>query len=104
MDLSQLKYVALSYVRGGNQRITLQRSNYADLQNGRSLVGRVPRTIEDALYLTGALGVQYLWVDALCIVQDDNADKEAQIGNMGSVCTHSLFTIIAAAGGDAEAG
>lgn len=104
MDLSQLKYVALSYVWGGKQRITLQRSNYANLQNRGSLVGRVPTTIEDALYLTNALGVQYLWVDALCIIQDNNADKEAQIGNMGNVYSHSLFTIIAAAGGDAEAG
>jgi Heterokaryon incompatibility protein (HET) len=104
VDLSQLKYAALSYVWGEKQRITLQRSNYANLQNRGSLVGRMPRTIEDAVYLTGALGVQYLWVDAFCIIQDNNADKEAQIGNMGNVYAHSLFTIIAAAGGDTETG
>lgn len=101
---SQLKYTTLSYVWGGSQRTTLQTSNYARLHSAGSLVGQVSKTIEDSFHLTEALGVEYLWADALCIIQDDDADKAAQISNMGIVYSDSLFTIIAAAGSDAEAG
>ncbi|KAM5352928.1 hypothetical protein ACJ41O_005650 [Fusarium nematophilum] len=102
--ISQLKYAALSYVWGGNQRTTLQRSNYARLHSSGSLARQVSRTIEDSFHLTEALGVEYLWVDALCIIQDDDADKAVQISNMGNMYSNSLFTIIAAAGSGAEAG
>lgn len=104
VHLSQLTYVALSYVWGGKQRTTLQTSNYADLHIPGSLVGRVSQTVEDALYLADALDVRYLWVDALCIIQDSEDDKAAQLSSMGKVYANSLFTIVAAAGADSEAG
>ncbi len=104
LPLAQLKYVALSYVWGGPQRTTLQTSNYAELHTPGSLTGRLSKTIEDALTLTSALGIRYLWVDALCIIQDSEEDKGAQLGGMGKVYANSLFTIIAASGATSEAG
>lgn len=104
IHLSQLKYVALSYVWGGPQRITLQASNYADLHTPGSLTGRLAKTIDDDLTLAEALGVRYVWVDALCIIQDSEEDKAAQLSGMGKVYANSLFTIVAASVADSEAG
>lgn len=104
VDLSQIKYIALSYVWGSDQKLMLRKQNYSNLQNYGSLQGLLPRTIDDALYFTGTLGVQYLWVDALCIIQDDDADKAIQLGKMGSIYANSLLTIIAAAGVGVGAG
>lgn len=47
----------------------------------------------DAVILTSALGLQYLWIDSLCIIQDDQYDKEIQIANMGNVYLNSYMTI-----------
>lgn len=84
--------------------MTLQVSNYAELHTSGALIGRVSKTIDDALALSDALGIRYLWVDALCIIQDSEDDKAAQLSSMGKVYTNSHFTIVAAAGADAEAG
>ena len=64
---------------------------------------RLPRTIQDAMAFVLGIGQRYLWVDALCIVQDDSNSKETQIKHMGSVYHAALFTIIAS-GRDADAG
>jgi len=54
--------------------------------------------------VTESLGIQYLWVDAICILQDNTPDKMAHLGLMGQIYNYALFTIIAACGSNAEAG
>jgi hypothetical protein len=49
------------------------------------------------------LGVQYLWVDSLCIMQD-TVDKHDQIQQMDKIYQEALLCIVAAAGRDANAG
>jgi hypothetical protein len=55
----------------------------------------VPRTVADAISLVGLLEERYLWVDALCIVQDDQSMKHDQINNMASIFANATVTIIA---------
>ncbi len=74
------------------------------LEKPGSLRGALSKSIEDAISLTDMLGVQYLWVDALCIVQDDHEEKVIHLNFMGQIYRHAQLTIIAAAGNDAEAG
>ncbi|CAD6444537.1 09dc9103-2e4f-4484-b6d9-2a34349ee3c5 [Sclerotinia trifoliorum] len=74
------------------------------LQKAGSLTGCVPRTIQDAMRFSQQLGIKYLWVDALCIIQDSDSDKAIQIGTMGSIYAHSKVTLIAASGKNSEAG
>ncbi|GME34523.1 hypothetical protein GTA08_BOTSDO11049 [Neofusicoccum parvum] len=65
---------------------------------------RMPATIQDAIALCSHLDIQYLWVDRLCIVQDDQAHKHSQITAMDQIYSSAILTICAAAGDDANAG
>lgn len=58
----------------------------------------------DTIRLTKILGIRYLWVDALCIIQDDNADKSNQIALMSAIYGCAYLTVVAASGNDADAG
>ncbi|KAK3500481.1 heterokaryon incompatibility protein-domain-containing protein [Neurospora crassa] len=105
VDMSALKFASLSYVWGVTpQKLTLLIENEYELQRPNSLAGKVSKTISDAIHLTEQLGLQYLWVDALCIIQNSDDDKVMQLGNIANVYAHSLFTIMAAAGDDSNFG
>lgn len=56
----------------------------------------LPRTIYDAVVATHGIGLRYLWVDAMCIVQDDGDDMVEQIGQMHAVYRSAYVTISAA--------
>ncbi|KAL8786868.1 MAG: hypothetical protein Q9195_008025 [Heterodermia aff. obscurata] len=45
------------------------------------------------------MGLSYLWVDALCIIQDSTADKEIEISVMDHIFQNAEFTICAASAG-----
>ncbi|CAG9937298.1 unnamed protein product [Clonostachys rosea f. rosea IK726] len=66
--------------------------------------GRLPQTIHDAMLFLRTLSMRYLWVDTLCIVQDDRKDKEFMIQSMDDVYDHAAVTLIAASGSNADAG
>ena len=51
--------------------------------------------IQDAILVTHALGIDYIWVDALCILQDDKMDKSAQIAKMSQIYNNAVVTICA---------
>ncbi|GME30090.1 hypothetical protein DL764_000711 [Neofusicoccum parvum] len=54
--------------------------------------------------LTRRIGMRYLWVDTLCILQDDDNDKARLIGSIDDVYDNATVTVIAADGSDADAG
>ncbi|KAJ8059753.1 hypothetical protein OCU04_011393 [Sclerotinia nivalis] len=54
--------------------------------------------------LARRLGIRYLWVDTLCIVQDDQQERSRQISLMGNIYNNSTLTIAAAAGKNPHAG
>lgn len=60
----------------------------------------LPQTIQDIVSTCKQLGEQYLWVDALCIIQDDPADKNAQIPQMADIYSGALLVISAAGTAD----
>ncbi|KAK6437638.1 hypothetical protein LTR95_006167 [Oleoguttula sp. CCFEE 5521] len=53
----------------------------------------LPMTFRDAIKCVRALGIAYLWIDALCIRQDDALDKNTEIFKMGDIYTGSQITI-----------
>ncbi|RYP27194.1 hypothetical protein DL767_007787 [Monosporascus sp. MG133] len=98
-----VQYVALSYVWGAGQSYVLTQSTLDEKCNGLD-EARLPRTIAEAIDITRHLGYDYLWVDALCIIQDSLADKEAQLPMMGDIYRNSALTIVAATSAAATQG
>ena len=54
--------------------------------------------IGEVIVVTNGFGIHYLWIDALCILQDSIEDKNQQIGMMWEIYQNSYATIIAASG------
>jgi len=89
------QYVTLSYCWGGDQPVVALKQNLDDLRSGIT-VAALPQTLQDAVQTTRDLGYQYLWVDALCIIQDDNKDIAREITAMADIYRNSTMTILAA--------
>jgi hypothetical protein len=103
------QYVTLSYVWGFTKIFTATKANLSTLVTPGALINpevlaKLSNTIKDAINLVEYLGERYLWVDALCIVQDDDDRKYNQINNMASIFANSHLTIIAADGDTADYG
>jgi hypothetical protein len=61
----------------------------------------LPKTFRDAVYCAQKLGIQYIWIDSLCIIQNDPQDWEVEAAKMCDVYQDAYLVIIAAsAGGD----
>jgi hypothetical protein len=65
---------------------------------------QAPATIRDAISVTRSLGIRYLWVDAICIAQDDDLDKANEIKEMAEVYKNATVTIAAASSPDVKCG
>ena len=96
-------YAALSYCWGGPQQVQLTRETVATLETQLSLHS-LPATIRDAVAVAQSLGLQYLWVDALCIIQDSPEDKMKEISRMEDYYQNSYVTICAASSPAAYSG
>ncbi|KAK3946587.1 heterokaryon incompatibility protein-domain-containing protein, partial [Pseudoneurospora amorphoporcata] len=100
-------YTALSYCWGSTQKsdrpylttTTTVKKHLSELP-----WDLLPKTIQDAILLTRAIGMRYLWIDSLCIIQDSNADWEKEAAKMGTVYAQARLVIAATTGADAEAG
>ncbi|KAH8683001.1 heterokaryon incompatibility protein-domain-containing protein [Tricladium varicosporioides] len=88
-------YAALSYCWGGSQDTLLSKSTIESYSEQLSL-DTCSQTIQDAVLVTRGLGLRYLWIDALCILQDESADKTHEIENMGKIYKDATVTISAA--------
>ncbi|KFY42851.1 hypothetical protein V495_04313 [Pseudogymnoascus sp. VKM F-4514 (FW-929)] len=101
------RYIALSYVCNLPSMFTLRKDN-AERLYAEGYLERIrrnlPKTINDAIDLVKAIGERYLWVDALCLIGDDECDIALGIRMMNSIFQGSYFTIVAASGVDANAG
>ncbi|KAH6653240.1 heterokaryon incompatibility protein-domain-containing protein, partial [Truncatella angustata] len=87
-------YVALSYCWGGPQPVETTKATLHRHLNALPME-RLPQTIKDAIAVTRGLKVKYLWVDALCIIQDSLEDKAIEISRMTDIYNLSHVTISA---------
>lgn len=77
-------YVVLSHCWGGNIPGKTTTLNEKDRRHGMSLEG-LPQNFQDAIQITRELGFRYLWIDAICIVQDSKEDWQREAAKMASV-------------------
>jgi hypothetical protein len=94
-DMS-VPYAALSYVWGGSKPVKLVQQNTKELmtKGGLDRLAYLPRTFQDAIHVTQQLGVAYLWIDALCIQHDNDADRDHQINGMDQIYQEASITIV----------
>lgn len=90
-----VRYIALSYVWGRAEQ---------PIVGFGPLPTALPATIEDSMTFAKALGLRYLWVDALCIDQGDIVHKMEQIGFMESIYSSAFATLISLDAESAESG
>ena len=86
------RYICLSYCWGGPQKITTTRASLPSL-SGSIPIHKISATIQDAIKITRNLGIQYLCIDALCIVQDDEDSIQAEVSNMASIYSNATAVI-----------
>jgi hypothetical protein len=92
------RFIALSYVWGEVSGLQYTSMNKERLEKPASLEhlrGDLPLLVLDAIELVRKLGERYLWVDSLCIEQDNPTHKHNQISQMDIIYRRSLMTIIA---------
>ena len=88
-------YLTLSYCWGPANLATTTKSNLEARRQGISLES-LPATLQDAILTTRKFGYRYLWIDALCIIQDSHEDWLQQAAKMGDIYAHSSLTLAAA--------
>lgn len=88
-----MAYACLSYCWGSIRQVfmttTASRDEYRDAVPWRQL----PPTISDAVKLCYKLGFQYLWIDSLCIIQDDHNDWLREASRMAGIYSRSALTL-----------
>lgn len=98
------RYTALSYCWGTCTQTRTVKDSLPD--HIKSIkVANLPQTIQDAICVTRELKIRYLWVDALCIIQDSlDDDWPREAGRMPEVYKNAVVTISAAAATDSSQG
>jgi hypothetical protein len=101
-NIKNTRYAALSYCWGEKETITTTKANLKSHEEGIEF-SILPKTFQDAILIAQKLDINFLWVDSLCIIQDDEDDWDAQCLRMGEYYQNSFVTISALdASGSAE--
>lgn len=100
------EYTTLSHCWGhpeGPRPLETKRATLAGHKSG-ILLERLPKTFQDAVRITRRIGKKFLWIDSLCIVQDDRREWESEALNMAAIYHNSFLTIAAASSVNCEGG
>lgn len=99
------KYVALSYCWGCPMvRGALVRDNLKSLIEEGLCINSLPATVRDAIAITKRLQLTYLWIDAYCIIQDSEEDKNSELAHMAAIYGGAYITLAAASAASVEDG
>ncbi|KAH8897330.1 hypothetical protein GQ53DRAFT_626098, partial [Thozetella sp. PMI_491] len=97
------RYVTLSHCWGGSSPVTTTTTN---LESHKAVIPYkgLPKTFRDAVTITRELGVRFLWIDSLCILQDSREDWETEALNMSAVYENGYVMIAAEASENCHGG
>lgn len=96
-------YLSLSHCWGSAVFLKLTLQNIESLKAG-ILCSTLPKTFREAIYITQKLGVNYLWIDSLCIIQNSVEDWRREAATMGKVYQNALCNIAATGASDSSIG
>ncbi|CAO2652046.1 Nn.00g003290.m01.CDS01 [Neocucurbitaria sp. VM-36] len=100
---TQGAYFTLSHCWGGLQPIMFARKSEQSLRNG-IYFRDLPKTFREAIDLCRVLDIAYLWIDSMCIFQDDLKDWHAEAASMCQVYSAALCNIAATSAQDSSIG
>ena len=108
-DQRNAHYVCLSHCWGKNQACaqpSRRRTTKANLERNKESIplAYLPKTFRQAIQFTRKLGIQYLWIDSLCIIQDSHQDWQHEAALMGSIYENAFITIAATAASNDDEG
>ncbi len=105
-DQRRGKFVALSHCWGKvheSRKVCTYKSNVQEFRKNIEF-DRLPATFRDAVRITWALNIEYLWIDSLCIIQDDADDWEVESGHMEDVFSSAYCTLAASSAKSSDDG
>lgn len=90
-------FCALSHCWGPSDKRPLitTRANLAERIEGIPFC-TLPKTFQDAIMLVHSIGMRYIWIDSLCIIQDDEADWSSEAKRMANIYSNASIVIAAA--------
>jgi hypothetical protein len=90
-------YITLSHRWGNETEESKTTTSNLDRRTDGCDLGSLPQIFNDAINITKSLGIRYIWIDSLCIIQsgDNGADWAKEAGNMARYYQHSIATISA---------
>ncbi|KAI1170501.1 heterokaryon incompatibility protein-domain-containing protein [Nemania sp. FL0916] len=97
-------YCALSYCWGTSSNA--HQTTTKNLQEYYAAISphKLPPTLLDAIHAARVIGFKYIWIDALCIIQDDNDDWSHEAIKMTQVYANATLTITTTVGGSSHDG
>ncbi|GJC96221.1 HET domain-containing protein [Colletotrichum higginsianum IMI 349063] len=100
------RYCALSYRWDNPARHAQKETLRSTLGTYESVINPtgLPRTVADAVACCRRLGLPHLWVDALCVVQNDDDDKLSEIAAMGDIYANAYLTLTPSIAGGSDDG
>ncbi|KAK4198190.1 HET-domain-containing protein [Triangularia verruculosa] len=88
------KYIALSYCWGyGSGKSYTTTKDNVRLHRDQIPYAKLPATLKDAVCICKKLGMKYLWIDALCIIQDCSSDVVDEVAKMAMVYHKAWLTV-----------
>ncbi|KAI3337146.1 HET-domain-containing protein [Xylariaceae sp. AK1471] len=97
------RYVCLSHCWGSKPQLITTEKTLPDYE--KEIAWSVfPATFKDAITISRRLGIRYIWIDSLCIVQDSPRDWARESARMADIYRNSYLTIAAASSRDGAGG
>jgi hypothetical protein len=93
-DIDGVSYLTLSHCWGSSGHKCLTKNNQSDLSK-LSNYSNLPKSFQHAFSISFSLGFRFVWIDSLCIVQDDPDDWETQASMMGTIYKYASCNIAA---------
>lgn len=97
------RYTTLSYRWGSGEHIKLTQDSFREMTT-EIPIQDLPKTLRDGIKITRRLGLRYIWIDALCIIQDCEDDWLTQSGLMHQIYSDAWLNISADRAESAQAG
>jgi hypothetical protein len=97
------EYFALSHCWGQGPMFRNLKSNIESLRRNIDFES-LPQNFRDAITVTRSFGARYLWIDSLCIIQDDEKDWENEAARMQQVFSNATCVLAASSASSSSEG